>query len=494
MTKNTDDSPHRSDTALSNVFPDGAQTTGDHHHAEDPENVPLSVLCVDDEESILRTLKRQLRSKPYSLVTTTSPDEALEILRSPNNIGLILTDYCMPSMTGAAFLQQAKAIRPEVPRIILSGHAETKFTLAAINQGEAFRFILKPWDPGELETAIDDGLHRYQLIKENYRLGALTVKQSEEFHIWSRSLKQRVLQQSTLIRQKLSDEKLHISLLEKTNGAIVEMLTKILSSRNQRVYEHSVNVSAIALAMAIDLNLSEEQKEIIRISGLLHDFGKMSLPDRLLAKSKSLFTTEEAKEYRNHTNICIYIISHHEGWHDISTTIFAANNYIQDPSVITENLGINVALSSRIVALAEWTENTLAKETGHNSRYHLSKRMQNEMGHLFDSKIIAAAANIIMKKPESTSITLAVPYAKVAVDKLTEGMVLSENIYGSNGLVLAGTGVQINAKTIETIRNHTGKPNLKTTGFNIFINSIPQDTNLKGIEPIPVDLLLPPKC
>ena len=114
--------------------------------------------------------------------------------------------------------------------------------------------------------------------------------------------------------------------------------------------------------------------------------------------------------------------------------------------------------------------------------------------HLFDSKIIAAAANIIMKKPESTSITLAVPYAKVAVDKLTEGMVLSENIYGSNGLVLAGTGVQINAKTIETIRNHTGKPNLKTTGFNIFINSIPQDTNLKGIEPIPVDLLLPPKC
>ena len=138
-------------------------------------------------------------------------------------------------MTGAEFLQQAKAIKPEVPRMILSGHTETKVTLDAINQGEAFRFILKPWDDGELETAINEGLVRYQLVTENQRLGMLTTQQSEEFHMWSRSLKQRVLQQTTLIRQKMSDEKRHISLLEKTNAAIVDMLAKILLTRNQRI-------------------------------------------------------------------------------------------------------------------------------------------------------------------------------------------------------------------------------------------------------------------
>ena len=492
MIKNPPENQGHRTIALSQVFPVGGHKLENHQAASD-EQSPVSVLLVDDEEHILRSLKRQLRSKPYNLVTTTSPDEALEILRAPNNIGLIISDFCMPSMTGAEFLQQAKAIKPEVPRMILSGHTETKVTLDAINQGEAFRFILKPWDDGELETAINEGLVRYQLVTENQRLGMLTTQQSEEFHMWSRSLKQRVLQQTTLIRQKMSDEKRHISLLEKTNAAIVDMLAKILLTRNQRIYEHSMNVSAIALAMAIELNLSGDQKEIIRISGLLHDIGKISLPDRLLAKSKSLFTADEMKEYSNHTNICLSILSPHEGWQDISNTIFIANNYIMDPSCRTDAIDPAIIYNAKIVSLAEWTENTLAKEIGHNVRYHLAKRLPNELGHIFDNEIIDAAANVIMRKPVNQSITLPSPNMKVAADKLAEGMVLSANIYGSNGLVMAGKGTQLNLKMIELIQNFVGKPKLKITGIDVFINSISEDVNVKSLEPIPADLLLPTK-
>ncbi len=489
MPNNMVGTPHRNETAVGQIFSGGAPTD-QHNPTVSQESDRLSVLCVDDEESILRALKRQLHYKPYDVVTTTSPNEALDLLRSPNNIGLILTDYCMPSMTGAAFLEQAKMIRPEIPRMILSGHAETKVTLDAINLGEAFRFILKPWNAGELETAIDDGLHRYQLVKENQRLGLLTVKQSEEFQLLSSSLKQRVLQQTILIRKKLAEEKRHISLLEKTNRAIVDMLANILSSRNQRLYGHSVNVSAIALSMAIDLNLPAEQKETISMSGLLHDFGKICLSDRLLAKNVSLFTAEEMKEYRNHINICMSILSHHEGLQDISNTIFTANNYILNKSGTTETDDINVTISSKIVALADWTEKALARETGYN---HLSKRLQSEIGHIFDSEIIAAAANAIIKKVTTPNFILASPSTKVAADKLTEGMVLSINIYGSNGLILAGKGMQINSKMIELIQNYIGKSKLKTTGVNIFIKSIPEDINLSEIEPIPLDLLLPTK-
>ena len=245
--------------------------------------------------------------------------------------------------------------------------------------------------------------------------------------------------------------------------------------------------------MAIELNLSGDQKEIIRISGLLHDIGKISLPDRLLAKSKSLFTADEMKEYSNHTNICLSILSPHEGWQDISNTIFIANNYIMDPSCRTDAIDPAIIYNAKIVSLAEWTENTLAKEIGHNVRYHLAKRLPNELGHIFDNEIIDAAANVIMRKPVNQSITLPSPNMKVAADKLAEGMVLSANIYGSNGLVMAGKGTQLNLKMIELIQNFVGKPKLKITGIDVFINSISEDVNVKSLEPIPADLLLPTK-
>jgi adenylate cyclase len=260
-----------------------------HQHGVDTiAGSRLAVLCLDDDESILHAIKRQLRSQPYDVVITTSPYEALDMLRAPNNIGLIIADYYMPLMTGTEFLQQAKVINPEISRMILSGHADTKVTLDAINQGEAFRFMQKPWGDGELEAVINDGLQRYRLVKENNHLGNLTVKQLEEFNLWSSSLKQRVLQQSSLIRQKLSDEKQHLAQLKKTTAAALDMLTKIMASRDQNLYDHSLTVSELALSIAINLNLSKEQQEITRIAGLLHDLGKVCLPDRILLKTRGI--------------------------------------------------------------------------------------------------------------------------------------------------------------------------------------------------------------
>ncbi|MEF9438465.1 MAG: response regulator, partial [Candidatus Mariimomonas ferrooxydans] len=111
------------------------------------------ILMVDDEENVLRSLKRSLIGEDYEIETAGSAEEALEKLkRFPADI--VLSDNMMPGMTGLEFLQQVKQQYPDSIRILLTARAEVQITIEAIKKGEIFRFLLKPWDDGELQMTI----------------------------------------------------------------------------------------------------------------------------------------------------------------------------------------------------------------------------------------------------------------------------------------------------------------------------------------------------
>lgn len=121
---------------------------------------PLNILCVDDEENILKALKRLFRREQFRVLTATSGREGLAILRDTGNIGLILSDQRMPEMSGAAFLEAAKNLAPDIPRMILTGYADLQAASDAINQGGAYRILAKPWDDQELLEAVRSLLRR----------------------------------------------------------------------------------------------------------------------------------------------------------------------------------------------------------------------------------------------------------------------------------------------------------------------------------------------
>ena len=127
----------------------------------------LSILCVDDEKNVLRALERLFWQEAFTVLTAASGEEGLAILRSTENVGLILSDQRMPEMTGTVFLQAASVLRPDIPRMILTGHSDATAAIAAINEGGAYRFLTKPWNEPELLQAVRDGLDRYRLLQEN---------------------------------------------------------------------------------------------------------------------------------------------------------------------------------------------------------------------------------------------------------------------------------------------------------------------------------------
>lgn len=127
------------------------------------------ILAVDDEIHILNSLKRLFRKEGYKIFTAISGKEGLVVLND-NEIHLILSDQRMPEMNGVEFLQQVKNKYPESIRVVLSGYADEKTILDAINKGEIYRFFPKPWNDNELKTGIRQCLEHYELNKENQTL------------------------------------------------------------------------------------------------------------------------------------------------------------------------------------------------------------------------------------------------------------------------------------------------------------------------------------
>lgn len=123
-----------------------------------------TILCVDDENDNVEAIERIFRRK-YNVLKATSGKEALEILQN-NRVSLIISDQRMPNMTGVEFLSQSLRTHPDAVRILLTGYTDVESVIAAINSGQIYRYVTKPWDPRELEVAVDRAIERFEMSQE----------------------------------------------------------------------------------------------------------------------------------------------------------------------------------------------------------------------------------------------------------------------------------------------------------------------------------------
>ena len=140
----------------------------------------IRILLVDDEVNVLRALERTFLDEEYEVLTASSGSEGLSILQDVSPVQVVVSDYRMPQMNGVDFLREVRRRWPDTVRIVLSGYADTAVVISAINEGEIYKFIAKPWNDDELRIAIINALERYSLNKKNIELTeALSAKIEE---------------------------------------------------------------------------------------------------------------------------------------------------------------------------------------------------------------------------------------------------------------------------------------------------------------------------
>jgi len=124
-----------------------------------------TIVLVDDEEMVLTSLRSILTLETdYNVKTFTSAMAALDYVKS-SEVDLVISDYLMPEMDGISFLAKVREVKPEVPRIILTGYADKENAIKAINEVGLYQYIEKPWDNEDLMIIIRNGLEKQKLLK-----------------------------------------------------------------------------------------------------------------------------------------------------------------------------------------------------------------------------------------------------------------------------------------------------------------------------------------
>ncbi len=243
------------------------------------------ILVVDDEETIREIVSSMLSGAHFKTRQAASGIEALAILESGEEFDLVLSDLMMPEMDGIALLERAKERYPDMPIVMVTAVHDIQVALKALRDG-AYDYLLKPFEREQLMATVNRALENRRLKRENdnYRTNL-----------------------ELLVADRTQQWKAALSDLERSYDMFIEALGDALDLKDAETEHHSRRVTAFTIAIAKQMGLSKEEINIIAQGALLHDFGKLAIPDRILHKPGKL-TDEEMAEMKEHCYLGYKII------------------------------------------------------------------------------------------------------------------------------------------------------------------------------------------
>lgn len=406
----------------------------------EPSDAP-TLLLVDDEASILSALRRLFRPQGYRILTAESGTAGLEILER-ETVDLIISDMRMPEMDGATFLKQVRQRWPQIMRILLTGYADISSTVAAINEGEIYRYIAKPWDDNEIQTVVREALERQRLESENRRLTALTQAQNEELKALNAGLEQKVADRTAELRQALAFVEQAHGELKKSFMTSVQVFAGLIELRSgpagKQLAGHGRRVAENARKLAKRLALGEAEVQNIMLAGLLHDIGKLGLPDDLLG-------AEQRTQVMKHPVIGQNILLGIERFRD-AALIVRHHHECYDGSGYPDRLaGIAIPQGARLLAVANDYDSlqvgTLVQRPLKPTEA-LDFLVENR-GKRYDPAAVDAFVPMIAETLKTGPVEI-----PLRTMHLKPGMVVSRDLMHRDGYLLLATGSVLKAEII----------------------------------------------
>ncbi|WP_148861352.1 HD domain-containing phosphohydrolase [Marinobacter fonticola] len=407
------------------------------------------ILFVDDEASILSSLRRMMRKHDYSCFFAQSAREGLTILEE-NPIDLIVSDMRMPEMDGAAFLSEVKRRWPFSVRFLMTGYADMQSTVDALNLGGINRYISKPWDDAALLDAIDEGLRIRRLEREKKRLIDKTREQNRSLQQLNEELESRVEARTGEVRKQSAKLRKAFQQLKQSYDSFVRVFSSVISSRPQLIKGQSRQVADLAKNMALKLDLENSQVSYIYYAALLHELGKLNLPDDLLLRSEVNLTYRDWDTYRKYPELGEVFLT------SISALAYAGTLIRQhaesyDGSGYPDGLkGAAIEPGARLIRVAR---DFVGLQSGMLSYDPLSpdeafNYINERAGREYDPEMI----ELLRPLTHSLTIDRVSSYeVKQAIVDLVPGMTLTRDLVSQNGILLMAEGNQLTEAVIEKL-------------------------------------------
>lgn len=232
------------------------------------------ILIVDDDEHITEVVAKLASSMGFETAAFTDPLLAAQESR----FDVVVTDFMMPNMSGIELLRVLRERNPDAVRILITAASDFKVAMRAVNDGEVFRLLGKPWHIAELRSVLGQAVAYRRLVQENLRLTEEVSRRNAELTTLNQTLEQQVV--------------------ERTNG-LFEGMIRALDYRDTETQWHSWRVAKFTRRIAEQAGVSGDALLTIEQGALLHDIGKIGVRDSILLKPGPL-TPEEWVEMRRH--------------------------------------------------------------------------------------------------------------------------------------------------------------------------------------------------
>ena len=233
------------------------------------------ILIVDDEVEITEILA-DLLSEDYDCLRAASAEEALARL-TESEFQLVISDITMPGMSGLDMIPHVKALSPDTVVVMISGMQTVESAIGALRLG-AFDYLMKPFDLRQVEAVVKRALEHHDLV---------VAKQRYENHL------------EELVEQRTVELDKALNSLEGAYRSTLKALTAALETRDSETHGHSERVVTYSLRLGREYGLSSDEMKALEFGSLLHDIGKIGVPDSILRKPAKL-TEEEWVRMREH--------------------------------------------------------------------------------------------------------------------------------------------------------------------------------------------------
>jgi response regulator RpfG family c-di-GMP phosphodiesterase len=404
-----------------------------------PIKSPHRILVVDDEEIVLFALRETLVRAGYQVTSCTSPLKALEILER-DAYSVIISDQQMPSMLGLDFLQQVKQRQPDASRILITAVLSLDTVIDAINKGEIYRFIVKPWLREELLATVTNAVSRFELLQQNAVLQATTLAMNEQLAQLNRSLEDKVLeveqQNLQLRRQKEA--------LEKNLARSIELCVQTLETFYPTLGNQARRVTELCRAMGPSANLTSQQQQTLEVAAWLHDIGLLGIPRPLIRKlqTNSQLEEEEALMVQKHPVMGQQLAGFVHDLEEVGAVIRAHHERFDGKGYPDALKGEEIPWLARLLGVAiAYAESTADEDTS-------LQILRLESGTAYDPEAVRAFLRAV------PNVDLPRKEREVLISELEPGMVLAKGIYTSNGLLLLPEGQQLSEPYIDKLLNH----------------------------------------
>jgi len=266
-----------------------------------------SILFVDDELPVLKSLKRLALDESWSVFCANSAEEGLAVLQQ-QPVNVVVSDMRMPGMDGAEFLTRVRNEQPDTERILITGYADVHALEKVVNEAKIFNYISKPWDDQVLTRVIQGALDFQSAQKEQKRLEKLTAAQNKKLGRLALCLDGKVKEKTIEVAQALSLLSIeHQQAQSRAKGLLRAVSSLIeLSGKGDG---HSHFVENIAVATGERLCLPPTETENLQLASQLHNIGSLAIADYWAYRVVSEMDTNELKRYRAQVEIGETVLS-----------------------------------------------------------------------------------------------------------------------------------------------------------------------------------------